>query len=346
LEAEVFTNLRMWTRSYGVILVVCALIATACGSPTSAARLSSTTTDARHGVNGLVDIGGGRKIYAVCRGQGSPAVVLIAGKGNSAKDWMEILDPADPAHNDPTDRVPLGEGKIISSDGAVFPQVAKFTRVCAYDRPDVAPTRSTDVSTPRRQPHTVDLDVSDLHALLAAVGAPGPYVLVGHSFGGVIAELYARTYPKTIGGLVMVDTLSEFMAGVASPTALANWDTQNSMTSAQSPEGVQVIDAFNKINAAPPMPSVPAIVLTASKPWATDQVGPLPELPTFDNWKTQLDRSAVALGAPNITDTNSGHDIYLYSPKRVVDSIREVVNDARHGTPHARAGRPSAEWPY
>jgi hypothetical protein len=94
------------------------------------------------------------------------------------------------------------------------------------------------------------------------------------------------------------------------------------------------------------MPRVPAIVLTSSKPWATDQLGPLPELPTFDNWKTQLDRLAVALGAPNITDTNSGHDIYLYSPKLVVASIGEVVNDARRGTPHVQAGRPSAEWPY
>jgi pimeloyl-ACP methyl ester carboxylesterase len=337
----------MWTRPSGVIIVlsVLVLIATACSSPTSSAPLSSTTIHAHHDVNGLVDIGGGRKIFAQCRGQGPPTVVLIAGKGNSAKDWMEILDPADPAHNDPTDRVPLGEGKIISSDDAVFPQVAKFARVCAYDRPDVAPTRSTDVSTPRPQPHTVDLDVSDLHALIMAVGAPGPYVLVAHSYGGLIAELYARTYPKTVGGLVMVDTVSEFMAGVASPTALANWDASNSMTSAQSPEGVKVIDAFNKINAAPPMPRVPAIVLTASKPWATDQLGPPLELPTFDNWKTQLDHLAVDLGAPNITDTNSGHDIYLYSPKLVVDAIREVVNDVRHGTPHVQAGRPSAEWP-
>jgi pimeloyl-ACP methyl ester carboxylesterase len=52
-----------------------------------------------------------------------------------------------------------------------------------------------DRTTPRKQPHTVDLDVADLHALLAALGEPGPYVLAAHSYGGVIAMLYARTYP-------------------------------------------------------------------------------------------------------------------------------------------------------
>jgi pimeloyl-ACP methyl ester carboxylesterase len=79
--------------------------------------------------------------------------------------------------------------------------------VCAFDRPD---TRTTggDLSTPQAQPHTVDLDVDDLHRLLTTLSAPKPYVLVAHSYGGFVAELYARTHPAGLGGLVMVDAVS------------------------------------------------------------------------------------------------------------------------------------------
>ena len=54
------------------------------------------------------------------RGEGSPTVVLIAGKGNGAEDWLQVLDPADPAHDTPGDDLPWG-GKLERSDDAVLP---------------------------------------------------------------------------------------------------------------------------------------------------------------------------------------------------------------------------------
>src|ERR1700747_1562591 len=79
---------------------------------------------------GLLDIGGGRKMYLECRGTGSPSVVLVGGLRASADDW-NLADKSAPA---------------------VFPEVAKFTRVCAYDRPgtpvDEKPSRSDPVSQP------------------------------------------------------------------------------------------------------------------------------------------------------------------------------------------------------
>jgi pimeloyl-ACP methyl ester carboxylesterase len=135
---------------------------------------------------GLVDIGGGRKMYLESRGTRSPTVVL-GGLRASADDWS-LADKTAPA---------------------VFSEVAKFTRVCAYDRPgtpvDEKPSRSDPVS----QPTTAGDAVADLHALLSAAGEPGPYVLVGHSYGGLIVRLYASTYPKDVCGLVLVDALSE-----------------------------------------------------------------------------------------------------------------------------------------
>ena len=137
---------------------------------------------------GLVDIGGARKIYLECKGAGSPTVVLISGKGNGAADWSEILDPSDPAHNADYDAVAWGQGDLHKSESAVFPTVSRFTRVCAYDRPGVR-LYGSNQSTPVAQPHPADQAADDLHRMLIAAGEPGPYVLVPHSYGGVVATL-------------------------------------------------------------------------------------------------------------------------------------------------------------
>ncbi len=282
-------------------------------------------------VSGIIEIGSGRGIFVECHGTGSPTVILMAGKGNGADDWLQVLAPEDPEHDAAGDNLPWGSGLLVHSSEAVLPSVARFTRVCAYDRPDVR-SDGPDVSTPRDQPHTVDLDVDDLRTLLGALGEPAPYVLVAHSYAGVIADLYARTHPDTVGGVVMVDAVSEQIADVVGPAELAAWDATNAMTTPQVREGVQLIDAFGRITAAPPMPAVPAVVLSADKPWRTDLLpadatgGPQV---TFADWLAAQDRLATALQAEHIADTHSGHDIYLYNPGVVVAAIRDVVTAAR-----------------
>ncbi|AKS35607.1 alpha/beta hydrolase [Mycolicibacterium goodii] len=278
-------------------------------------------------VAALVDIGDGRAIFVECRGTGSPTVVLMAGKGNGADDWWQILAPGDPEHDAPGDGLPFGFGDLIHSGDAVLPSTARFTRVCAYDRPDVR-WEGADISTPRPQPHPVDVDVDDLHALLTALGEPAPYVLVAHSYSGLIANLYARLHPENVGALVMVDAVGEQMANVVSPARLANWDAANATTTPQVREGVLLIDAFDRINAAPPLPAVPAVVLSADKPWRIDLLpasATQGEQVTFADWLAAQDQLAKALGAGHITDTHSGHDIYLYSPALVVAAIRDMV---------------------
>ncbi|MFG2292238.1 alpha/beta fold hydrolase [Streptomyces sp. NPDC048603] len=293
-------------------------------SPTPTAR-------EQRDITGLVDVGGGRKIYTECRGKGSPTVILIAGKGNGVEDWRSVLDPADPIHQAPGDDLPWRTTGLHLSDDSVFTRVSRFTRVCAYDRPGIRVGPGT--TTPRPQPHTLDLAADDLNALLTALGEPGPYVLVAHSYGGLIATLYARTHPRNVAGLVMVDTVTELMADVISPGALRNWDATNARTSPQVREGVHIIDAFRRINAAPPMPRVPAVVLSADKPWRLDLLPPEErkgERVAFKDSLTALDRLSKALHAEkHITRTNSGHDIYLYSPQLVTDAIRTVVDDVR-----------------
>jgi hypothetical protein len=137
---------------------------------------------------GLVDVVGGRKMYLECRGKGFPTVVLVAGLRGSAEDW-NIAEKPGPR---------------------VFPEVAKFTRVCAYDRPGTPVGEKPSRSDPVHQPTTAGTAVADLHALLTAAGEAGPYVLVAHSYGGLIGRLYASTYPDDVCGLVLVDALSEW----------------------------------------------------------------------------------------------------------------------------------------
>ena len=240
---------------------------------------SPTTVAPTQDVSGMVDVGDGRQIYAECRGQGSPTVVLISGKGNGAQDWFDVLDPDDPAHDAPGDDLAFG-GDLHPSDAAVLPSVAQFTRACTYDRPDIRV--GDEATTPRPQPHTVDLDVDHLDALLDALGEEGPYVLVSHSYGGLIAALYARTHPDQVGGLVMVDTVTPRMADVVSLSKLANWDESNALTSPEVREVVELIDAFAQIDAAPPMPDIPAIsCCRPTSPGASTSCRPRPSPTTW-----------------------------------------------------------------
>jgi pimeloyl-ACP methyl ester carboxylesterase len=306
------------------------------GPPVSSPTVSGPPVSGPPGaaVDGLVDVGGGRSIYVRCAGEGSPIVVLIAGKGNGAQDWQDVLAPGDPAADSPGDDLPWGMGVLEPSEAAVLPSTARFTRVCAYDRPDVR-VDGPDVSTPRPQPHTVDQDVADLHALLAGLADPAPTVLVAHSYGGLIATLFARTYPQSVGGLVMVDAASPLVADVTDGRRLVNWDAANATTSPQSREGVKLVDAFEQIDAAGPLSPMPAVVLSADKPWRTDlmpaDVAAIPTV-TFAQWTAAQDLLAGQLGARHIAATASGHDIYLYQPALVTDQIRRIVDDVRSTT--------------
>lgn len=279
---------------------------------------------------GPVDIGRGRQVFMQCKGSGSPTVVLVAGKGTDAGDWSQVLDANDPVRNDPLDEVGAGFGNLHDSDSAVFPSVAKFTRVCAYDRPD---TRFTGdgLSTPRPQPHAVDVDVSDLRDALRAAGEKGPYVLVPHSYSGFVSELYARTFPSEITGMVMVDAASSRLRLTLSPERLEVWDQTNKLTSPQVREGVEILDALGRLDAAHPIPKVPAVVLAADKPYRTDRLPPelVDKSLTFADWLAAQDLLAAYLHAKYITATNSGHHVYLYSPQLVIDAVRDVVEQIR-----------------
>jgi pimeloyl-ACP methyl ester carboxylesterase len=273
---------------------------------------------------GLVDIGGGRKIYLECRGTGRPVVILEAGLRTRADIWS--VKPQ------------TGE--------AVFPAVAAFSRVCAYDRPGT--TLGTDQfsrSDAVPMPRTAEDAVASLHALLQAAAIPAPYVLVSHSTGGLISRLYASTYPKEVAGLVLVDAISE---GVQTAMAPERWKVYDRLLLADPPKelayykDLETFDfdaSFDEMRRAAkrtPLASIPLIVISKGRPFELPAGLPawLPD--TLERaWTTGQQQLAQLLPETHhLIATNSSHYVQIEQPHLVIDSIRKVVDAVHSGSQH------------
>src|SRR6266853_3515962 len=113
----------------------------------------------------MVDLGGHR-LHMNCTGKGSPTVVVENGLGDFSFDWILVQRP-----------------------------VSQFTRICTYDRAGYA------WSEPGPKPRTFAQINLELHDALRALAEPGPYVLVGHSYGGPVVRHFALAYPEETAGI-------------------------------------------------------------------------------------------------------------------------------------------------
>jgi pimeloyl-ACP methyl ester carboxylesterase len=121
----------------------------------------------------MVDVGG-YSLHINCVGQGSPTVVLDAGSGEFSAQWVRVQR-----------------------------QVSGTTRVCAYDRAGMG------WSEMGPEPRDARRITGELHTLLSKAAIEGPYVLVGHSFGGMYMQTYAARYPEEVAGVALVDSSAE-----------------------------------------------------------------------------------------------------------------------------------------
>src|SRR5918998_1738836 len=121
----------------------------------------------------MVDVGG-HSLHIDCVGQGSPTVVLDAGSGGFSAQWVRV------------------QGEVSGT-----------TRVCAYDRAGMG------WSELGPDPRDAKQITGELHTLLSEAGIEGPYVLAGHSFGGMYMQTYAARYPEEVAGVTLVDSSIE-----------------------------------------------------------------------------------------------------------------------------------------
>ncbi|WP_448006748.1 alpha/beta fold hydrolase [Agromyces bauzanensis] len=288
------------------------------------ASCAATSEAPRGDVADTFDVGDGRRMYLECRGSGTPTVLLVSGQRGSAEDWS--ITTEGPASD------------------AVFPRLADHTRVCAYDRPGTPVGMEFSRSDPAPQPTTVADMVADLHALLDAAGEPGPYVMVGHSAGGLAARLFAATSPRDVVALVLVDALSP---GLQDAETAEEWEIQRVLLAGDIEESLaeypdlEQVDAeasIAQVRAAPPLQPMPLVVISADHAY-----GPLfPELiasgqvpsgvPEDFGYvldeaqrESQAGLAGLLPGAVHLTKTDSGHAVHQEQPRLVAEAILDVV---------------------
>lgn len=246
----------------------------------------------------LVDVGGHR-LYLNCTGEGSPTVILDAGLGDdSSNSWSDVQ-----------------------------PEIAKFTRVCSYDR---ANTGSSDsISKPR----TIEQIVADLHNLLTNAKVPAPYVLVGHSFGGMNVRMYAAKYPTEAAGIVLVDSSLEDLFVRLDAFVDAESMKRIRARAADNKEGVDWEAACALVRAADWRSEIPLVVLTRGREEDLSKIAPedVEKVKKMGQVfrELQSDLTRHSSNSKQIIAEKSGHHIQADQPELVIDAIRQVVETVR-----------------
>jgi pimeloyl-ACP methyl ester carboxylesterase len=236
-------------------------------------------------VDRLVDIEGGR-LHLTCNGSGGKTVLLIAGWNGGDGSW-----------------------------DAIRPAIAEHARVCSYAR------FGTGTSDPPLTTQRFTSQAADLHKLLAAADEPGPYILVGHSFGGVQAVTFASKFPHDVDGLVLVDTSPDnwpdTVCSVPAYKAACDlmWDP------ASDAEKLDVFPAFGEARTITSLGALPMTVITGAHR-APDGLTPAEQVRLDSLWAEGARRWAARSTASHaVTVEQTGHHIELDQPHVVIDAV-------------------------
>jgi pimeloyl-ACP methyl ester carboxylesterase len=243
----------------------------------------------------------GYRVRMLLQGHGSPAVVFMnVGFGGSYEIWQ-----------------------------SVNPSVSQFTRTVAYNRGGT--WKSDPAPLPRDSQHIAD----ELHVALKNAGVKPPYVVVGASLSGIYARVFAYLYPKDVAGIVLLDPTSEdFLVELKkrNQRMYAEAEKQNAEMESQfsDPNAVgrgeylSLETDYQQARDAFPLPNVPLVLISAKRPGAA-----IPDSPDRIALDLHEDFVKRIPGARHIVTQNSRHLIMEDDPQLVVNTIREIIEEAR-----------------
>ena len=240
---------------------------------------------------GRANIGGYSLAYQ-CAGHGSPTVILEAGYTASG------IDTYGPA---------------------ILPSIAHATRVCTYDR---AGDGVSDLRPRWVKPLTGATQARELHRLLAAIHVGGPYVVVGHSYGGMISREFAALYPDQVVGMVLVDASSEPEIPVYDRLHAGPW-IDGTVTPAVN-QKIDIHATVRQLEHAPSLGSLPLVVITAGilqDRW-------LKTVPMLEA-RAQTRLSDLSTNSIHVVDRGVGHMIPTDDPTILVTAVLATVRAAR-----------------
>jgi pimeloyl-ACP methyl ester carboxylesterase len=291
-------NMPRMVRSLHSLLLL-ASIAVPFAATRAGAQEATPDISAPHGEFAETIDTGGRALFLTCQGEGAPTVVIDHGQWGSSADM-----------------VPLQR------------ELSRDTRVCLYDRAGMErsdpPAQST--SAPRTAADVLD----DLHALLEAAGIPGPYVLIGQSAGGTFVQLYARSYPEDLAGVVAMNAVPPADPWLdESAPLMTEQERVDELAYYSGGEGTEDFDwntSFAQLDAAGPPPAVPVLVLisTATECESADDICGR----THGVYEAVMEELATMWPLGVYMTVDAGHEIY-YSPDAVA-AIRQLIAAVRN----------------
>jgi pimeloyl-ACP methyl ester carboxylesterase len=237
----------------------------------------------------------GTSLHLRCGGvrtAGAPVVVLEAGGGAGADSWRPMHD-----------------------------SIARFARVCASDRPD----SGTSGPTPDNLTALGYVDL--MRDLLDKAGEPPPYVLVGHSFGGLVVSLFAVRHPSLVSGLVFVDSSHEdqFRRAATLPPPPPPPAAAIAAAPPPPPAGVRLRDFAEQLTRTPLRTTVPIVVLTAGREPGLGR-DPGAEARRQLWLELQRDLASRSPKSEHIVAEKSGHIMQNDEPQLVIDAVRRVMS--------------------
>lgn len=245
-------------------------------------------------IRGSFDVGD-RSLYLECVGEGTPTIVMDSGLGRDHTAWEQVV-----------------------------PELRGANQTCTYDRANVG--ESDEALTPRTSADVV----ADVHGLLEAGGIPAPYVLVGHSFGGISMQLYTSTYPADVAGLVLVDsTPPTFLDDACAVVDAAGCESMTAEFDPSRGEGLDLVGSADALSAAGPLPDVPLVVLVADD-HSQDAITDAGVLQRFEAmWQGRQSELAASVPGGRMELVSSGHTIQSQRPEAVTEAIRSVISELR-----------------